>query len=115
MADVSSWIDRHSRYQYADVYSTADKRAFVSEREPMDPPPEGQFKEHTVARGDSCISLAGLYYHGLIRRPARFWWAIMEVNKIIDPTQPIRPATVLKIPDIQYVLDWIGHRHDITG
>jgi len=110
---VSQWCSRYSRFQNVETYESTDGRLFCEEREPMDPPPEGNYFEHTVKSSDTLFTLAGYYYHGLLPRAASFWWAIAEANDIVDPTQPLKPAATLRIPDFQYVVDWIGYEHPV--
>lgn len=115
MADVSPWVDTLSRYSYADTYETEDGQVFVVEREPMEPPPVGQYSTHMVRQGETLFGLAGYYYRGLADRPSRFWWAIMEANQIIDPTQPLRTGVEIKIPDFQYVQLWLAYSHEVIA
>lgn len=115
MADVSPWVDAFSRYSYAEIYETSAEETFVGEREPMEPPPEGQYTKHVVKMGETLFGLAGYYYRGLAERPSRFWWAIMEANQIIDPTQPLRTGVELKIPDFQYVQLWLSYTHEVVA
>jgi hypothetical protein len=110
---TSAWVDEYSRHRYTEVFSTDDDEVFVEECEPVDEPDGGYYVEHVAASSDSVFGLAGYYYNRLIPRAAGLWFAVMEANGIVDPTQKIRGGTELKIPDyVAFIADWLSARHD---
>jgi hypothetical protein len=109
----STWIDRYSRWRGVDVFDDGEGNLFLEEREPLEPPAEEFYREHTAVEGDTPFSLAGYYYKGLLPRAAAYWWAIAEANDIVDPTQPLVPSRKYKIPDYEYVQKWQAERHEV--
>ena len=111
-------IDRYSRWQYSDTFVHTDDLLYVEEREPFEGAPDiaevgYEYIEHTVVDGDTLFSLAGYYYHRLLPRACALWWAIAEANEIVDPTQKLVAGMKLVVPDYQYVLYWLGYRHEV--
>ena len=109
----SQWIDRYSRWQYSEVYKASNANVYAYERETLAFPPEGSYTEHIVKADDNVFSLAGYYYYGLLQRASSLWWAIAEINDVVDPTQQFKRGSTVYIPDFQYVMWWLSFIHEV--
>ncbi len=95
-----------SRYEYAPVHQDADGNLFLDVPDPVDPGPRIDDDRKLVAEGDTLWTLAWRKYRAVLDReqdvrPSGFWWVIAEVNKVVDPFEPLTPGTYVMLPSVE--------------
>lgn len=60
--------------------------------------PDSYFVQYNVTYGDTWPYVSYKVYNN-----TKLWWVITLANNIINPTEPLVPGTILKIPNIDVV------------
>jgi nucleoid-associated protein YgaU len=60
--------------------------------------PDSYFIQYNVTYGDTWPFISYKVYGD-----TRLWWAITMANNIINPTLPLEPGTLLKIPNVEVI------------
>lgn len=60
--------------------------------------PDSYFIQYNVTYGDTWPYISYKVYNDI-----KLWWVITLANNIVNPTQPLEPGSILKIPNIEIV------------
>lgn len=98
-------LGRFSRHAFCTVHMDADKRLFLSAREPYRYAELGDTIKHVVHEGHTLFNLAGFYY-SRVERAAGLWWIIADFQPVplLDPTVQLQPGQLLYVPSMRTVI-----------
>jgi len=96
------YINDWSRYRYRDINIDSDNNEYFNFINETNYTTEDYLK-YTVRTNNNIFRITGYIYYTEEFNANQLWWAVAELNNIIDPFVPLKPGQVLSLPNVEKI------------